>query len=88
MKATLSTGEQNDLIDRFITMIEDAGLQFGGGGRSEWEGIVETFELGFTTEEHRSLVLAWLKAEDDVIHCSVGLNFDGWYGIPWEENRE
>lgn len=84
MKATLSTDDQCDLIRRFITMIEDAGLQFGGGGRSEWDGIVETCELGSTTEEHRSLLLEWLKAEDDIIDCSVGANFDGWYEIPWE----
>lgn len=87
MKATLSTGKQTDLIDRFITMIEDAGLQFGGGGRSDWKGIVEAYEeRGSTTDEHRTFVWAWLKAEDDIIECSVGENFDGWYGIPWEAN--
>lgn len=85
MKATLSTDHQNDLIDRFITMIEDTGLQFGGGGSSEWEGVVETFEGGSTTDDQRAVVLAWLERQDDVIDCAVRENFDGWYGVPWED---
>ena len=83
MKATLSTDELGSFTDRFITMIENAGLQFGGGGGSDWKGIVETFRRGSTTEKQRDAVLAWLETQDEVSGVSGGEIFDGWYGEPW-----
>ena len=37
MQADLTADERNKILDRFIQMIEDTGLQFGGGGcGTEW----------------------------------------------------
>ena len=81
---TLSTVELNEFCDRFITMIENTGLQFGGGGGFEWNGIIEAFERGTTSEGHRNSVLTWLEAQVEVAEADVGQRFDGWYGEPWE----
>lgn len=62
MQADLTDDERNETHDRFIQMIEDTGLQCGGGGRgTEWSFIVEICGRGSVTAEHRRTVLAWLE---------------------------
>ncbi|MBT4864946.1 MAG: DUF469 family protein [Planctomycetaceae bacterium] len=83
MQADLSADERNKILDRFIQMIEDAGLQFGGGGRgTEWSGIAETCGRGSVTAEHRRTVLEWLERQPQILNATAGPLIDGWYGSP------
>lgn len=60
------------LTDRFLRMIEQRNLQFGGGGFHDWFGVVQGSYRGTTTEDDRQFVLAWLTTEDDIIAAQAG----------------
>ena len=81
LDAGLSADKQYEFFDRFIEMIENSRLQFGGGGSdSEWSGIVEYCGRGTATDEHRGVVVSWLNRQREVVDCNAGALVDAWYG--------
>ncbi|GAA5130062.1 50S ribosome-binding protein YggL [Thalassotalea piscium] len=62
----------------FDEVIEPNGLGFGGEGDKIWHGLVCTQSLGQCTEEHRSAVEKWLKA-NGVTAVSVSELYDVWW---------
>ena len=78
--STLSTDERNSLLDAFIEMIEQNGLQFGGGGLDKWEGFVALDSRGTATEQHRQAVHKWLNNHPQIESIIVGELIDSWYG--------
>lgn len=78
----LDTKTRNDLIDRFIEKaIEDNGLQFGGGGDSEWNGFVAHDKpRRSTTNVHRKAVEQWFVKEPEILEYYVTDLIDSWYG--------
>lgn len=79
---SLNFEELDAVSDEFISMIENNGLQFGGGGNATWTGIVEGPWRGTVTAADREKVLAWLHAHPKVVDVSAGPLRDAWYG--WE----
>ncbi len=52
------------VVDQFIReVIEPNGLAYEGSGFLNWQGIICTQKLGNCTEEHRTLVTAWLESQ-------------------------
>ena len=77
----LSVEQCDGLNDDFIAMIEEHGLQFGGGGsRDGWNGIVELAGRGTAAEHHRRIVAAWLESQPQIKACTVGQLVDAWHG--------
>lgn len=68
------------LIDDFISMIEENGLQFGGGGYSDWSGLVQGPHRGTAKESDRESVLAWLQTHPQIMKASAGPLRDAWHG--------
>lgn len=71
----LTEAELNQVIDDFILeAIEENGLQFGGGGREEWEGVAEPAAATGTTitKEQREYVASWLDAHPLIGQVDVG----------------
>ena len=63
LKANVTGEAVDSLLDEFISeAIAKAGLQFGGGGRAEWEGFVTLERRGSVTPEQREQVTNWLAA--------------------------
>ena len=55
-------------LDQFLTEAIDAQeLDFGGGGRHEWQGFVVLNRRGSATEEHRKHVDGWLSSHPQVL---------------------
>ncbi len=77
----LDIRSRNDLIDRFIEKaIEDNGLQFGGGGESEWNGFVELDKpRGSTSNHQREAVKQWFIRESQILEYYVTPLIDAWY---------
>ena len=76
----LSTLDRNSILDDFIAEIERLGLQFGGGGVSDWEGFAALDSRGTATDEHRSAILAWLESHPNIEKPVVGPLVDSWHG--------
>ena len=71
----------DELGDDFIAMIEDHGLQFGGGGPPDtWHGVVELNGRGTVTEEHRQIVAGWLEWHPRITTYTIGELVDAWHG--------
>lgn len=72
----------NDLIDRFIeNAIENNGLQFGGGGKFQWNGFVTLDKArGSTLEHHREAVKQWYIQESQILEYYVTSMIDAWHG--------
>lgn len=67
-------------LNQFLTeAIDVQELDFGGGGRHEWEGFVVLNRRGSATEEHRNQVAAWLKAHPQVLEHQLSELRDVWY---------
>jgi uncharacterized protein len=79
MSSTLSTKDRDVLLDAFIDMIEQNGLQFGGGGLNDWEGFVNLDSRGTATEQHRQVVHEWLDGHPQVEDVVVGQLVDVWH---------
>ncbi len=73
-------GETIDtFIDKFFAeVIEPNNLGFGGEGDTLWHGLVCTQNIGKCTEEHRTLVEKWLKANGTTT-VSVSELYDVWW---------
>ena len=80
MSPTLNDDETDLLTDSFIEMIEANGLQFGGGGKQRWSGIVQGTYRGSAKESARKSVLGWLDQNPDVVSAEAGPLRDAWYG--------
>ena len=80
--ADLAFEERNAVLDAFITeAIEANGLQFGGGGTTTWEGFIALDKpRGSATEDHRSVVTAWLEKNPKIVNVQVGELRDAWHG--------
>ncbi len=78
--ANLSNSERDQMIDRFIAMLERHGLQFGGGGIVQWSGVVEFQGRGTATQSDRNLVLDWLEQHPEIVAASAGPLRDAWFG--------
>ena len=78
---SVSAVEDDDLLDRFLEMIEGDGLQFGGaGGPHEFDGIVAFNARGSATDQHRETVRRWLESQPKVLNIVVGELVDAWHG--------
>ena len=78
--ASVSAVEDDDLLDRFLEMLEVNVLQFGGsGGLHEFDGIVQCYP-GSATDQHRDTVRLWLEHQPDVFNIVVGELVDAWHG--------
>lgn len=71
--------ERNAVIEAFIAeAIEGNDLQFGGGGRGDWqEGVAEPHTLDAATETQRQAVADWLSRQPWVLEFEVGPLGDG-----------
>ncbi len=77
----MSIDEFDKLTDDFIAMIEDNGLQFGGGGPpGTCHGVVELNGRGTVTEEHRQIVALWLESHPGITTYTIGELVDAWHG--------
>lgn len=77
----LTVQERNHVLDEFIDMIEQHGLEFGGGGaRDTWEGFVALDSRGTATETHRAAVREWLQTQAKISAVRIGELRDAWYG--------
>lgn len=77
--AELSPSERDAVLDRFIAMIEEAGLQFGGGVDTRCTGIVEFCGRGSATDQHREFVLGWIRNQPETFDEAVGPLVDAWH---------
>lgn len=80
MDSALSAEQIDALGDSFIEMIEQHNLQFGGGGKTTWTGIVSGPWRGSTTEADREQVLRWLRQQPEILSSSAGPLRDAWHG--------
>ena len=76
----LSAGERGKLFDDFLDMIVDNGLQFGGGGHDNWDGMVELCGRGSATEQHRQSIRSWPDSNEQMTNVAVGELVDAWHG--------
>lgn len=76
MASSLSDDERMSLLDDFLEMIENNGLQFGGGGHIDWKGLVALDQRGSATEEHRAAVRLWLERHSQLDNIDVSELFD------------
>lgn len=77
LKDKLSADEQEALMDKFLTnAILPRGLMIGG-----WlsEGFVTAFPRGSATEDDRTAVEQWLKAQFKDANVRVSELKDAWY---------
>jgi uncharacterized protein YggL (DUF469 family) len=74
IESGLSIGERNAVIQAFATeAIEGNDLQFGGGGRGDWQsGIAEPHSTNTATEGQRRAVEGWLRSQPRVVEFVVG----------------
>ncbi len=69
----------------FIEFIELHNLSFGGGGsgeEGEFNGVIALPSRGSVTEEDRTRVEAFLRAQPEVLSVQCRELKDAWYG--WE----
>ncbi len=83
----MSDQDVETFLGQFLTeAIEANGLDFGGGGNHEWQGIVTLDRRGSVTEEQRKLVGDWLERHSRVTGHEVGEFLDAWHGTcEWEK---
>lgn len=74
MRPTLSKGERNALLDRWLAeAVEPAGLQFGGGGTGQvWRGYLEPVFGETILDQQLQKVTAWLASQGEIEHFDVG----------------
>lgn len=80
MDPSLTEGQCDALTDAFIAMIESRHLQYGGGGRAIWSGVVQGPYRGSATSIDREAVLRWLRDHPLIVAASAGPLRDAWYG--------
>lgn len=87
LRFRLSPGLSEEVFGAFLNAllgecIEANGLFFGGGGKEEIEGFVTLSGRGSATEEHRRILMRWLKDRLEVVEYSVGPLVDAWEEEP------
>lgn len=76
----ISDDELDTVLDQFIEVaIEGNGLEFGGGGDTEWEGFVAVNGRGSVTEDQREKVIAWLSGNPKIVEHEVSELIDAWH---------
>lgn len=76
----ISEVELDTVLDHFIDdAIEVNGLEYGGGGDTEWEGFVTLNRRGSVTEDQRGKVIAWLSGNPRIIEHEVSELMDAWH---------
>lgn len=78
--SSISGDQVESLTDDFITMIKARNLQYGGGGKHTWTGIVQGPYRGSTTNADRDSVLKWLQDHPQIISAHAGPLRDAWHG--------
>ena len=66
------------VLDELLEMIEGNGLQFGGGGHEDWQGVVTLDKRGSVTEQHRMEVRQWLDGHPQISDVVVNEITDNW----------
>ncbi|GAA4445837.1 50S ribosome-binding protein YggL [Novipirellula rosea] len=77
---SLGDDEMDALTDSFIHLIEANGLQYGGGGRQTWSGVVQGPCRGSATAADRETVLGWLERHPHIVRVDAGPLRDVWHG--------
>ena len=78
--APITRDRADSEIDDFIDMIESRSLQFGGGGKYVWSGIVQGAYRRSATESDRTAVASWLRRNPRIVAVKVGPLRDAWHG--------
>ncbi len=83
LKEAITSEEETDLIDTFISeIVEPRALAFGGGLEG---GFVASCRRGSVSEGDRAAVHSWLSARQEVNIVTVGPLIDAWF--PLEESK-
>lgn len=76
--------DQNAFIDDFLeNAIDSQNLSFGGGGRIEWQGVVEPLRpQRIVSEQSISFLNHWLHQKEEVQHFEIS----GLWDIHYAQN--
>lgn len=80
----LQESDFDKFIDDFLTMIEERGLVFGGGGsvKDSWEGIVaKEKKYTCTDSSDKEFISDWLESRNEIRDFSLGRDIDLWYSL-------
>lgn len=78
--ALSDTDEASRFWEEYIDMIEETGLECGGGGAEHQSYFITKSGRGSVTEQQREAVIAWLEHHPDVCNVVAGELRDAWYG--------
>lgn len=83
LEEAITSEEENDFIDAFISeIVEPRALAFGGGLEG---GFIASCRRGSVSEGVRAAVYAWLSARPEVNFVTIGPLIDAWF--PLEESK-
>lgn len=70
----------SQFLGEYIDLIEEAGLECGGGGAEHQSYFITKSGRGSVTEKQRETVNAWLEHHPDICNVMAGEMRDAWYG--------
>ncbi|WMW80775.1 50S ribosome-binding protein YggL [Undibacterium cyanobacteriorum] len=84
LKHELSDDELNQLIEAFYSFLEQHSLNAATFSdvalADKMSGVVQFEGRGGVTNEHRTVVLEWLRAHPLIASCEAGDLVDAWHG--------